>query len=96
MLFQPGLPLGLGVADDSRISWGSHVGREGLMIWEDQPICARDHGTSRPCSLGMPRWVSGSKGKDPVLMGFKSTLSLSRPTRGEEGKPFMLEPSPRT
>lgn len=28
----------LGVAGDSRASWGSGVGGEGLTIWEDQPI----------------------------------------------------------
>ena len=96
MLFQPGWPLGLGVAGASRTSWGARVGGEGLTIWEDQPICGRGHGTCRPCSLGMPRWVSGSQGKDPVLTGFKRTLSLSRPRIGGEGKPFMLELSPRT
>lgn len=35
-------------------------------------------------------------GKGPVLKGFKSTLSLSRPKMREEGKPFISEPNPRT
>lgn len=60
VLFQPGLPLGLGVAGCSRILEGTVLGGAELIIWGHQPICCKDAATAGPSSLDMPRGTLGS------------------------------------
>lgn len=61
MLFQPGLPLGLGIAGYNRMPWALVLEGEGLIIWRDQPICCRDASIVRPSCLDMPRRDQGPR-----------------------------------